>query len=140
MRNSVALASALALSFLGTSAYAAAAANEDCGVLDELYRTARTDFPALKDKQYGGGVCKYRSKDFTCQWGFGTDHYGDAQDQLKRLRVCTAAQPDVQQLTDKKSQATFQLNPETQALMRGPDPQNGHWIIQLKLTTTSDWK
>jgi hypothetical protein len=138
MTSSMFLASALALSLVSTSAYAAAA--DDCGVLDEIYRTAKTDFPALKDKQYGGAVCKYRAKEFTCLWGFGTDHYGDAQDQLARLQRCTVAMPNVQPLTKKKSLATFQLNPETQALMRGPDPDNGHWTIQLKLTTTSDWK
>ena len=140
MTNRIALASALALSLVGTSAYAADVAAAECGALDELYRTAKSDFPTLRDKQFGGGVCKYRSRDFTCAWGFGTDHYADAQDQLKRLKICTAAQPNVRQLTDKKSVATFQLNPETQALMRGPNPENGHWTIELKVTTTSDWK
>lgn len=140
MTNRIVLASALAVSLIGMSTQAAAATAEDCGVLDELYRTAKTEFTALKDKQYGGGLCKYRAKEFTCLWGFGTDHYGDAQDQLARLQRCTAAMANVQQLTKKKSLATFQLNPETQALMRGPDPENGHWTIQLKVTTTSDWK
>jgi hypothetical protein len=138
MTNRMLLASALAVSLASMATQAAAA--ENCGVLDELYRTAKSEFPALKDKQFGGAVCKYRAKEFTCLWGFGTDHYSDAQDQLKRLQACTAAVPNAQPLTARKSLATFQLNPETQALMRGPDPNNGHWTIQLKVTTTSDWK
>jgi len=118
----------------------AAAASDDCAVLDLAFRQARTEFPALKSKQFGGGLCTYRTNEFKCEWGFPTDRYGDAQDQIGRLQRCAAAEPHAQLVEKGRQQTIYQLDPDTKVLIRGPDPYEGDWAIQLKIMTTADWK
>jgi hypothetical protein len=139
MTNSIGPVSALAVLLMSTPASAAAGPSDDCAVLDQLLRTARTEFNALKDKGFGGASCDYRSHEFKCAWGFSTDKYVEAQTQLDRLQRCIAAQPDARLLEKKRGEASFQVNPETTVLVRGPDSNAGTWKIQLKVTTTADW-
>lgn len=113
---------------------------DDCTVLDWAFRTARTEFPALKNRQFGGALCTYRKNEFKCEWGFPSDRYGDAQIQMDRLERCTAAQPNAKLLEKSRQQAVFQLDPDTKALIRGPDAYDGDWAIQLKLMSTAEWK
>lgn len=117
----------------------AAAADDDCAVLDLAFRQARTEFPALKNRQFGGAQCRYGKKDFTCAWGFPTDRYGDAETQIDRLERCTAAQPNAQLVEKKSHRATFQIDPDTTVRIQGPVPYSGDWAIELKITTTADW-
>ena len=113
--------------------------NDDCAVLDLAFRQARTEFPALKNRQFGGALCRYRTKEFTCEWGFPTDRYGDAETQIGRLERCTAAQPNARLVEKKAHQATFQIDPDTQVRIAGPQPYSGDWAIELKITTAADW-
>jgi hypothetical protein len=115
------------------------AASDDCAVLDLMLRQARTEFPTLRTKGFGGARCKYRTKEFKCEWPFSTDRYGEAETQIDRLERCTAAQHDAKLLEKKKHQAVFQIDPDTKVLIRGPDPYEGLWTIELKVTTTADW-
>jgi hypothetical protein len=117
----------------------AASSGDDCAVLDIAFRQARTEFPTLKNRQFGGALCRYKSKEFTCEWGFPTDRYGDAETQIGRLERCTAAQPNAQLVEKKSHGATFQIDPDTRVRIQGPVPYSGDWAIELKITTTADW-
>ena len=132
---------ALALLLLGAaSAAPAARPDADCAVLDLAYREARTDFPALKSKGFGGARCFYSKREYRCAWTFSTDRYGDAEGQVERLNRCTAAQPGAAPLAAPRRESAFQINPETAVFIRGPDADSGHWKIQLKITTTENWE
>jgi hypothetical protein len=133
------LISLLALLLVGTSTSAATKVSDDCAVLDLAFRQARTEFPALKNRQFGGALCSYRKNEFTCEWRFTSDGYGDALTQIDRLERCTAAEPNAALLEKKHQHATFQIDPDTKVLIGGPDADNGDWAIQLKITTTADW-
>lgn len=132
------LSMAAGLAF-STQASAIPTPSDDCSVLDWAFREARTEFPALKNRQFGGALCTYGRNEFKCEWGFPTDRYGDAQLQIERLERCTAAQPNAKLIVKSRDQAVFQLDPDTKVLIRGPDPYNGDWAIQLKFTTTASW-
>ena len=112
---------------------------DDCTVLEAAFRQARTEFPALKNKQFGGALCRYKKYEFTCEWGFSSDKFGEAEDQIARLERCTAAQPKATLLEKKHQKATFELNPETKVIIRGPDPNAGDWAIQLKIISSANW-
>ena len=129
----------LALAVAG-AAGAAPPAIGDCAVLDLALREARTDFPALKRKGFGGARCFYSSREYKCAWAFSTDRYGDAEGQVERLNRCTAAQPGAERLQAKHGETAFQINPETAVFIRGPDGDAGYWMIRLKITTTEDWE
>jgi hypothetical protein len=128
-----------AMLFVAPAPAIAAAASDDCAVLDVAFRQARTEFPALKNRQFGGGLCTYRTNEFKCAWGFPTDRYGDADDQIGRLQRCTAAQPHAQLLKKGRGETVYQIDPDTKVLIRGPEPYEGDWAIQLKIVTTADW-
>ena len=99
-----------------------------------------TDFPALKDRNPGGARCRYRAGEFKCVFAVGTDLYDQAQTERERLERCTAAQPNAELVTRKRSETVFQVNPETRMAIRGPDPEDGHWTVQFKITTSADWE
>ena len=129
----------LMLLAVGTAG-AAAVPPDDCAVLDQALREARTDFPALKRKSFGGARCFYSRQEYKCAWVISTDRYGDAEGQVERLNRCTAAQPGAERLQAKRGETAFRINPETAVFIRGPDGDSGHWKIQLKITTTLDWE
>jgi hypothetical protein len=139
MANKTPLLSMLLFLPIATSASAVPAPSDDCSVLDWAFREARTEFPALKNRQFGGALCTYRTNEFKCEWGFPTDRYGDAQTQIERLERCTAAQPNAKLVEKGHQQAVFQIDPDTKVLIRGPDPYDGDWAIQLKFTSTANW-
>lgn len=139
MADNGALLLILALLPFATSASAIPSPSDDCSVLDWAFREARTEFPALKNRQFGGALCTYRKNEFRCEWGFPTDRYGDAEMQIARLERCTAAQPNAKLLEKGGHEAVFQIDPDTKVLIRGPEPYNGDWAIQLKFTTTANW-
>ena len=139
MSNKFGMFSGMALVLVSTSAVPAATANEDCAVLDQLYQAARTDFPALKQKGFGGARCLYRSHDYTCAWSFSTDRFAEAETQKDRLQRCTAAQPQAKAISANRGEEAFQINPETSVVIRGPDPNDGNWKIQIKVKTPADW-
>ena len=130
---------ALALS-LAPPAAGQAPSPGDCAVLDQLLAEARTEFPALKDRNPSGARCLYRTHEFKCVFAVGTDLYDQAQAQRQRLERCTAAQPDAELLTRKRSETLFQVNPETRMAIRGPDPEDGHWTVQFRITTSAEWE
>ena len=113
--------------------------HDDCAVLNFAFRQAKTEFPALKNKQFGGARCRYRQVQFSCEWGFSSDKFAEAQDQISRLERCIAAQPRAALLEKKRSQAMYQLDPDTKVLIRGPDANAGDWAIQLQITTSAKW-
>jgi hypothetical protein len=132
--------SGIAFLLASTSAPPAPPSGEDeCAVLDQLYRDARTDFTVLKTKSFGGAFCFYASHEYRCEWSFSTDRYGDAEGQIDRLERCTAAQPQAKPLPAVHRQAAYQINPETSVIIRGPDPNAGYWKIELKVKTSADW-
>lgn len=139
MTNRIGLIPALALSLLSTPLSAAASETEDCAVLDQLVRTARSDFTALDGQSFSGALCAYRSHEFKCAWGFSSDRYAEAASQAERLRRCTAAVPRVTLLKEKRGETAFQVNPEASVAIRGPDANDGNWKILLKIVTTADW-
>lgn len=140
MTNKSGFLSGLALLLASASAAPAVTPSDDCAVLDELLSKARTDFTALKWKRFGGAHCAYEEHEFNCEWTFSTDRYGDAETQIERLERCTAAQPDAEPLTATRDEATFQIDPETSVVIRGPDPDSGYWKLKLKILTTADWE
>ena len=124
---------------LGASAAPAAGPVGDCAVLDQLLADAKTDFPSLKSKGFGGARCSWRSREYKCAFYFSTDRFAEAETQKERLERCTAALPHTQKLPAKRHEAAFRINPETSVFIRGPNPDNGYWTIELKIDTTADW-
>ena len=139
MTIKIGLISALALSLAGTPLSAQSSNSEDCAVMDQLVRTARSDFNALDGQSFSGALCAYRSHEFKCAWGFSSDRYAEAAGQAERLQRCMAALPRVTALGKKRGEAAFQVNPETKVAIRGPDANDGNWKILLKIVTTADW-
>jgi hypothetical protein len=117
----------------------AVAAAAECAALDQLYRDARTNFPALEGKRFEGAVCAYGSHKYQCAWSFSTDRYADAETQVDRLSRCTAAEPGATPLKAKHGEQAFRINPETSVAIRGPDADDGSWKIRLKVETSADW-
>lgn len=133
------LASAIIVLLAGTSSAASAARASDCAALDQVMRDARTDFQALKRKDFEAARCSLRNREFKCAWSFPADTYAAAETQAARLARCTASQPGISQLAASRDEALFQLNPETTVAILGPELDSGSWTIRLRITTTADW-
>lgn len=135
------LKGALLLAVLGAASTEATAADRlDCGALDQLYRTARTDFPALREKSFEAASCLQRRNQFRCTWSFPSDTYAMAEVQASRLRQCTAALPRAEPLEAKHSVTEFRINPETVVDIEGPTLDSGSWTIALRISSSADWR
>jgi len=132
---------ALFLAAVGAASSAAPAANQpDCASLDQLYRTARTDFPALRETSFEAATCQQRRNQFRCTWSFPSDTYAMAESQASRLRQCTAAQRRAEALETNRTSAEFRINPETVVEIDGPTLDSGSWTIALRILSSADWR
>lgn len=120
-------------------ANAAGPARDECAAMNYLLAQARTDFPKLADKRLDFGRCSLVKQEFKCAWGFSTDRFADAQDQAAKLAKCTAAYPGVKPLKGKRGETRFQIDPETAVSIRGPEPNDGNWMLTVLIVSTAEW-
>lgn len=111
----------------------------DCAALDQLLSEAKTDFPALQKRRFEAAQCVPRGKQFRCDWTFPADRFESARGQAERLKRCIAAGAGAEALPSKRGEFAFQVNPETSALVRGPELDSGSWTLRLQFSTSADW-
>jgi len=111
----------------------AAAASQACGAMNNVVRTARTDFPALRSLKMQPGICTFRSTEFKCRWAFPGDSFGTAEGQFEGMVQCATATSDEAPRKLKRGQTLVPLESDLWLVVAKPTIDLGQWVIEMRI-------
>lgn len=133
--NDLAFAS-LSCVLAGTSAHAAPA-QQACAALDALLHQAETDFVSLRQKKLQPGKCSFRSNEFKCEWAFPSDAFAVAEAQSAQLAQCVAQRRAYKQVSAKRGETAFLLEPDLSVVVGHPEGDLGDWKVKLRIVSSA---
>jgi hypothetical protein len=110
-----------------------AAASQACGAMNNVVRTARTDFPALRSLKMQPGICTFRSSEYKCRWVFPGDSFATAEGQFQGMVQCAAAQTADAPRKLKRGETLVALEPDLWMVLAEPQIDSGQWVILLRI-------
>ena len=135
MRSTRVLLGALTFALARSSAIAAIAP-ADCAAMNNLLRTARSDFPSLRQMKMEPGRCSFRAAEYRCGWHFPGDAFDKSDEQAKRLVGCVASYTAAQPAKARGGDSAFSIDPDLTVVIPAPQLDGDGWNVLLTIRSS----
>lgn len=110
-----------------------AAATQACGAMNNVVKTARSDFPALRSLKMQPGICTFRASEYKCRWTFPGDSFTAAEGQYQGMVQCAAAQTSESPRKLKRGETLVPLESDLWLGVAEPRIDSGQWVILMRI-------
>lgn len=111
----------------------AAAVSQACGAMNNVVKTARSDFPALRSLKMQPGICTFRSSEYKCRWAFPGDAFAVAEGQYQGMMQCAAGATAQSPRKLKRGETLVALEPDLWMVVAEPKIDSGQWVILMRI-------